>query len=355
MKVLVINPGSTSTKIAVYEDKNEILVKNIKHSSEELEKFASLMDQYEFRKETILKTLEENNIDIKSFDAVIGRGGLLKPLEGGVYEVNDTMKKTLKACKYGEHASNLGALIADEVAKVAGCKAFIADPVVVDEMHEVARITGHPLFKRKSIFHALNQKAMARKAAKDLGKTYDEVNLIVVHMGGGISIGVHKNGKVIDVNNALDGEGPFSPERSMTLPVGDLAKLCFSGKYTLKEVLQMIKGKGGLVAHLGTNDALEVEKRIANGDNHAKLIYEAMAYNIAKFIGSMATVVEGKVDAIVLTGGLAKGPEFCQWIIDRVKWIAPVFIYPGEFELEALRDAALRVLNNEEKPKEYIE
>ncbi len=354
-RVLVINPGSTSTKIAFYEDENEVFTTTIKHSSEELSKFERIVDQYNFRKSVILEELEKRGIDVKSIDAVVGRGGLLKPLEGGTYEVNEAMKETLRSCRYGEHASNLGALIADEIAKIADCKAYIVDPVVVDEMEDIARVAGHPLFERKSIFHALNQKATARKAAQALGKRYEDVNLIVCHMGGGISIGAHVKGRVIDVNNALDGEGPFSPERSMTLPSGDLVRLCFSGKYTKEEVLKMIKGKGGLVAHLGTNDAVEVEKRIEAGDEKALLVYKAMAYNIAKFIGMMATVLKGDVDGIVITGGLAKGDEFVGWIADRVKWIAPVFVFPGEMEMEALRDGALRVLRGKEEAKVYTE
>ncbi len=353
-KILVINPGSTSTKIAVFENEKCILNKKIEHPVEELSKYERIIDQYEFRKEIILKTLEDAGIDIKELSAVVGRGGLLYPLkEGGTYKVNELMLEHLRQGVQGEHASNLGALIANAIAKPLNIPAFIVDPVVVDEMEEIAKISGLPEITRRSIFHALNQKYVARLAAKELGKKYEECNLIVAHMGGGISIGAHKKGKVIDVNNALNGDGPFSPERAGGLPAWDLIQLALSGKYTKDELKKKLAGKGGMVAYLGTNDFKEVKRRIAQGDKKAKLIYDAMVYQIAKEIGALAAALKGEVDAIVLTGGLANEKDFTNSIKEYVKFIAKVMVFPGEKEMEALAMGALRVLRGEEKPKEY--
>lgn len=353
-KILAINPGSTSTKIAIYQNNKSVFLKNIKHSADELKGFAKIADQFEFRKEIILNELKVADIRIDKIAAVVGRGGLVKPIESGVYEVNDIMKEDIKTSILGEHASNLGALIADDIAKsIPNARAFIADPVVVDELDDVARVAGHPYFKRVSIFHALNQKAIARIYAKSLDKRYEELNLIVVHLGGGISVGTHKLGRVIDVNNALDGEGPFSPERSGSLPSGQLAKLCFSGEYTYEQVKLMIKGQGGLVAHAGTNDAYEVEMKAKAGDPKAKLIQNAMAYNIAKSIGASSTVLKGKVDAIILTGGIAHNPDLVDYIKDMVNFIAPVVVYPGEDEMQALAINGLMVLRGEVQAKIY--
>lgn len=352
--ILAINPGSTSTKIAVYKNNKSVFLKNIKHSSEDLKDFSNIADQFGFRKDIILKELKEADINIETISAVVGRGGLVKPIESGVYEVNDTMKEDIKNSILGEHASNLGALIADDIAKsIPNARAFIADPVVVDELEDVARIAGHPNFKRVSIFHALNQKAIARIYAKTLDRKYEELNLIVVHLGGGISVGAHRMGRVIDVNNALDGEGPFSPERSGTLPSGQLAKLCFSGEYTYEQVKLMIKGQGGLVAHAGTNDAYEVEMKAKAGDPKAKLIQDAMAYSIAKSIGASATVLKGKVDAIILTGGIAHNPDLVDYVKDMVGFIAPVIVYPGEDEMQALAMNGLMVLKGEVEARIY--
>lgn len=354
-KILVINPGSTSTKIALFDDENKLWQETVRHNVSELQKFESVTDQYDFRKNTILKLLKDKGLGISSIDAFVGRGGLLKPMEGGTYKVNEKMIEDLKFRPMGEHASNLGAIIAYELAKESGGKpAFIVDPVVVDEMVEIARPTGWPEFKRKSIFHALNQRAVARKWAKDRGKKYSDVNVIVAHMGGGISIGAHYKGRVIDVNNALDGEGPMSPERSGTLPVYSLALLCFEGKYDRQTMLKKIKGKGGWVAHLGTSNAIEIEKFVESGDKKAQLIVGATAYQVAKWIGHMAVTLKGQVDAIILTGGLAYFKWFVDRIMERVDWIAPVFIYPGEIEMEALALGALRVLRGEEEAKEYV-
>lgn len=353
-RILAINPGSTSTKIAVFEASKQIFLKNIKHSSDEIGKFEKITDQYEFRKNIILEELKNASIEIDTIKIIVGRGGLIKPIPSGVYEVNEAMIADLKVGILGQHASNLGGLIANDLAKsISGARAFIADPVVVDELHDLARISGHPLFERISIFHALNQKAIARTHAKSQNMNYEDMNLIVAHLGGGISVGAHYKGKVIDVNQALDGEGPFSPERSGTLPVGALAKLCFSGKYTLDEVKKMITGQGGFVAYLGTNDAYEVEKAALAGDEKAKLIHDAMAYQVAKEIGAMSTVLLGKVDGILLTGGIAYGKPFVDEVIKRVSHIAQVYVYPGEDEMQALAMNGLMVLNNEVEVKIY--
>ncbi|OJV61760.1 MAG: butyrate kinase [Clostridiales bacterium 38-18] len=352
-RILAINPGSTSTKIAIYDNEKEVFETTLRHSNEEIDKYEKITDQYDFRKDVILNALNENDINLTKLSAVVGRGGLLKPIKGGTYRVNDLMIKDLIAAQMGEHASNLGGMIANEIANQLNIPAFIVDPVVVDEMEDVARISGMPEISRKSIFHALNQKAVARRYAKETGRPYSELNLIVAHLGGGISVGAHENGRVIDVNNALDGEGPFSPERTGGLPVGDLAKLCFSGKYSHADIKKMIKGKGGLVAYLGTNDGRDVVKMIESGDENAKLIFEAMAYQVAKEIGSCAAVLKGKVDAVILTGGLAYGEMLTTWIKNRVSFISDVIIYPGEDEMSALALGGLRVLREEETPQEY--
>ncbi len=355
-RILVINPGSTSTKFAIFEDEEMVFSQTLRHGVEELSPYKNIFDQYEFRKSVILKSIEENGYPVNSFSAIVGRGGLLRPIPSGTYEVDETMLEELKDAKYGEHASNLGAIIAYELAKLANVKAYIVDPVVVDEMDDVARISGHPEISRKSIFHALNQKAAARRAASEIGKAYEDTNLIVVHMGGGISIGAHSKGKVIDVNNALDGDGPFTPERSGTLPLTQLIDLCFSGKYTKEWVLKRIKGNGGLVAYLGTNSAIEVQKRIDNNDKYAELVYRAMAYQIAKWIGKTAAALRGDVDAIVLTGGLAYDSRYMvKWLKEYVSFIAPIIVYPGGDEEKALALGVLRVLRGQEKHKSYRE
>ncbi len=341
-KILTINPGSTSTKIAIFENESLVIEETLRHTSEEISKYQNITDQFGFRKNVIGKFLIDNGIEIKSLDAVVGRGGLLKPIEGGTYSINENMIDDLKIGILGEHASNLGGIIAREIANEANIPSYIVDPVVVDEMHEIARISGISDINRKSIFHALNQKAIARRAAKEMGKQYNECNFIVAHMGGGISVGAHKNGKVIDVANALDGEGPFSPERSGGVPVGDLVKMCFSGNYTLDEIKNKIKGNGGLVGYLGTNDAREVEKMIREGNSKSKVIYEAMAYQVSKEIG-----------AILLTGGIAYSNLFTDMIRERVEFISDVKIYPGEDEMIALAQGGLRILNKEEEAKEY--
>ena len=326
---------------------------NIKHSAEEIAKYKSVIDQYKFREEIILKTLADNGFDKSEFSAVVGRGGLLKPIPSGTYEVNEALLADLRASVGGEHASNLGGIIADAIASdIPGCRAFIADPVVVDELCDLARVAGHPEFKRVSIFHALNQKAIAKIYASEIGVPYDSLNLIVAHLGGGVSVGAHCCGKVIDVNNALNGDGPFSPERSGTLPSLQLAEMCFSGKYTLDEVKKVICGRGGVVAYLGTNDFYEVELKMAD-DPRFKFIADAFLYNVAKEVGAMAAVLKGKVDAILITGGVAKGKGMMDDLTEYIKFIAPVKIYPGEDEMAALAMNGFAVLEGREEAKVY--
>ena len=304
--ILAINPGSTSTKFALFEEEKLIFEKTLRHSADELAGFAKITDQFHFRKDLIMNELTVRQTNFSELAAVVGRGGLVKPIESGIYEVNKKMIDDLRNGILGEHASNLGGLIADDIASsLPSANAYIVDPVVVDELEPVARISGHPAIERRSIFHALNQKAVARIYASSVNRKYEELNIIVVHMGGGISVGAHKKGRVVDVNNALNGDGPFSPERSGGLPSGQLIDLCFSGKYTHQELKSMISGKGGMVAYLGTNNFIEVCTRAENGDKNAVLIREAIIYQISKEIGAMAAVLEGKVDVIILTGGLA--------------------------------------------------
>lgn len=352
-RILAINPGSTSTKIAIYDNDKEVFETTLRHPSEEINQYATIFDQYNFRKQVILDALNEAGINLTKLSAVVGRGGLLKPIAGGTYRVSEAMIEDLKVGVLGEHASNLGGIIANEIASNLNISAYIVDPVVVDEMQEVARISGMPEITRKSIFHALNQKAVARRAADDMNRPYDQLNFIVAHLGGGISVGTHLKGQVVDVNNALDGDGPFSPERSGDLPVSDLAKLCFSGKYTLDEMKKLIKGQGGLVAYLGTNDGREVIKMIESGDQKAEVVYKALAYQVAKEIGKCATVLKGQVDAIILTGGLAYDDVLVKWISDSVDFMGKVIVYPGEDEMSALALGGLRVLQGSETAKSY--
>lgn len=356
IRVIAINPGSTSTKIAVYENETPVLIKNIIHTPEDLAPFEKITDQFDYRKNIICKVLKDAEIRIDLVRAIVGRGGLVKPIESGVYLVNDRMKEDLINSPLGaEHASNLGGLIAYDMAKdLPDAKAYIANPVVVDELDDIARYSGHPLLPRTSIFHALNQKAVARQHARSLMRKYEDMNLIVVHLGGGITVGAHKKGRVVDVNQGLDGDGPFSPERTGSLPVGPLIRLCFSGEYTMAEVLKMNKGEGGLVAYLGTNSAYDVEQRAKQGDEEAKKVFAAMAYQVAKEIGSMYAVLCGEVDGILITGGVAHSKWFVNEISQRVHKMAPVHIYPGEDEMRALAFNGLRVIRGETIAKEYI-
>ena len=351
MKLLIVNPGSTSTKYAVYEDETPVIDETLRHELAELSQFEKLADQYDFRMGIVVNNVTKAGHQLDGFEAVVGMGGLLKPIPGGTYLINDALLHDLKAGVQGEHASNLGGIIAHAIASRIGKPSYIVDPVVVDEFEEIARVSGHPWFKRRSIFHALNQKFCARIYSKEVGKAYEEVSVIVAHMGGGISVGLHYKGKVIDANNALDGEGPFSPERSGTLPVGDLAALCYSGK-TLTEIKKAIVGKGGIVAYFGSNNVKDLIDK-AESDPEAKLVIDAMVYQIAKEIGSLSTVANGNIDAILLTGGLAFGEYITSGIADRVGFIAPVRIYPGGDEQLALAQGALRVLRGEEEAKIY--
>ncbi len=354
IRILAINPGSTSTKIAVYTGTNPVFIQTIRHTTEELAPFKIITEQFAFRKRLVLEELKSAEIRLDLIHVVMGRGGLLKPVESGVFEVNQKMLDDLRSCRYGEHASNLGGLIAHDIARMLpNAKAYITNPVVVDELDDLARLSGHPLLPRRSIFHALNQKAVARQHAKSILRKYEELNLIVVHLGGGISVGAHRKGRVVDVNQALDGDGPFSPERSGTLPAGDFARLCYSGKYTLSQVEKMIKGKGGLVAYLDTNSAYEVEQRAASGDEKAKLIYDAMAYQVAKEVGSMGAVLKYEIDGILITGGIAHDKYFVNQIISYVHRLAPVHVYPGEDEMKALAMNGLRVMKGKVSTRIY--
>ena len=353
IKSLIINPGSTSTKVGVFEDETLLFEETLRHPTEEIAKYASIIDQKDFRKQIILDFLKEKNCDVHSLDVIVGRGGLLKPIPGGTYAVSDELLADLKKGVQGQHASNLGGILAREIGDAIGKPSYIVDPVVVDELTDVARISGMPELPRRSIFHALNQKAVARRYAKEHGTTYEALNLIVIHMGGGVSVGAHSKGKVVDVNNILDGEGCFSPERSGTVPVGDLVKMCFSGKYTQQEIYKKICGNGGFNAYLHTNDARVVEKMVKEGSAEAKLVQDAFYYQIAKDAGAMAAVLCGKVDQIILTGGIAYDPYTLEVLQKYLGFIAPITVYPGEDELLALAQGGLRVMTGEEEAKVY--
>lgn len=352
MKILVINPGSTSTKVAIFEDENQLDSRVIRHSPEELLEFKALWDQFDFRLDIVLRFLGEKGLKPSDFSAVVGIGGLLRPTKGGVYRVNEKMLEDARSNFQGEHPSNLGCALAYEIAKIGGIGAFTVDPVSVDEFEPLARYSGHPLIQRRSLSHALNIHATARLASEKIGKKYEESNFIVAHLGGGISVCPVKGGKIVDANDASS-DGPFSPERTGGLPLQPFITLCFSGKYTEQEMRKLVMGRGGLVAYLGTNNAGEVERRISNGDTYAKEVYEAMAYQIAKEIGAMSTVLKGNIDAIVLTGGLANSKMLVDWIVERVSFIAQVLVFPGEDEMRALAMGAIRALRGEEKIKEY--
>jgi butyrate kinase len=301
-----------------------------------------------------MNELSEQKTDLERISAVVGRGGLVKPIESGIYRVNQSMKDDLAAGYSGQHASNLGGLIADDIASSLCCAtAYIVDPVVVDELEEIARISGHPEIQRKSIFHALNQKAVARIYATSTGRKYEDLNLIIAHMGGGVSVGAHRCGRVIDVNNALDGDGPFSPERSGGLPSGQLVDLCFNGRFTYDELKSMITGQGGMVAYLGTNSFIDVCRMAENGDEKALLIRTAASYQIGKEIGAMAADLHGKVDAIILTGGMAYQDTNTREISSMVSFIASVVVYPGEDELKALAFNGLLALDGKIEIKTY--
>lgn len=352
--ILCLNPGSTSTKVAVFENGKLRFDEKLRHTALELRQYSRIAQQYPLRLGVITDFLDKIKFPVSEFSAVAAIGGLLKPIPCGTYIVNWKMIDDLKIGKYGDHASNLGAILAYDLASKEDLPAFIVDPAVVDEMHSEARFSGHPAIERRSFFHALNQKAVAKRYARTRNIAYDKLNLIVAHMGGGISVGAHKKGKVIDVNNALDGDGPFSPERSGGLPAGDLVRICFSDRFAESEIRKMITGQGGLIAYLGTNDGHEVLKRIDQNDRQAFFVFKAMAYQVAKEIGAMAAVLEGEVDAVILTGGLASdGKYLVPWITNAVKFIASVAVIPGEDEMLAMCEGALRVLNGDEQALVY--
>ena len=351
MKILVINPGSTSTKIAVYENEKNTWMTGAHHPATELAKFHHVNEQYAYRRDFVIALLDKAGIPL-AFDAIIARGGLLKPTPGGVYAVGEKMKHDLIHSEH-EHACNLGALIAEELAARCGCPAFIADPEVVDEMQPVARLTGIPEIRRISIFHALNSKAVSRRYAASVGRYYEEMNLIVAHMGGGISVSAHRKGQVVDTNNALNGDGPFTPERAGTIPANQLAELCFSGKYTLVQIKKMLNGKGGLTAHLGNNDMITIAARASEGHEPEKSVLNAMLYTVAKQIGAMYVTLLGQVDAIILTGGIVHSRYCADELSRQIDYLAPVVIMPGEDEMGALAANALGALRGELPVQEY--
>ncbi len=353
--ILVINPGATSTKIAVYRGNRSVFLKTIRHEPGELEVFSRTLDQLDYRLELVLNEVEANHIPFDSVGVIIARGGLIHPIESGIYEVNDEMVADLEKGVMGDHASNLGGLMARQLlGKFPNAGAYIADPVVVDEMQEVARLSGHPRFERISIFHALNQKSVARTHAQAMGREYEDMNLVVAHLGSGISVGAHQKGRVIDVNNALDGEGPFGPERSGTLPSGDLARYCHQEGHSLEDVRKMLTGEGGMYAYLGHKDAQRMEKMADEGHAEARLIHQAMAYQVSKEIGAMAVVLSGRIDGILITGGMAHNPGLIALITERIKFIAPVYIYPGEDEMRALAHNGSLLLSGKVTAKQYI-
>jgi len=352
--ILAINPGSTSTKIGLFRGNEIIFERTVRYDSDVLAVYPHIIDQYSFRKDSVLQVLDAEGVDLENLTAVVGRGGLLKPIPGGVYLVNDAICADLRIGVQGEHASNLGGLIAREIADFLHISAYIVDPVVVDEMDPIARFSGLPELPRSSVFHALNQKAVAHRAARDLGKPYEELDLIVAHLGGGITVGAHRAGRVIDVNNGLHGEGPFSPERAGGLASGDLMRMILKGERGEAEWTRRLVGQGGMVAYTGSNDGREIARRIEAGEETVKNAYDAMAYQVTKEIGACAAVLYGRVDAILLTGGLAFDPYFVSKIRERISFIAPLMIYPGEDELLALAEGVLRVMNGQEQAREYV-
>ena len=352
--ILTINPGSTSTKIGVFRNRELVAEETLRHSAAEISQFDTMYAQFDYRYQAVRNCLEQHKISDAQLLAVVGRGGMLKPIPGGTYLVNDLMKKHLREGYSGQHASNLGGLIADTLASKAGVSAYIVDPTVVDELEPLARYSGMPEIKRRSVQHTLNQKMVAHQCATELGKTYQTANFVIAHLGGGISVCAHRAGKIIDSNNALDGDGPFSPERAGGLPVGDVIRLAYSGRFTEPELRKHFVGKGGLVAYLGSNDGREIETRIQEGDSLAKEAFSAMGYQIAKEIGAACVVLNGDFDAIILTGGLVYSKLLTDFIISKIGFLGKVILYPGEDELLALAEGALRVISGEEKVMEYV-
>ena len=348
-KILVLNPGSTSTKFAIYEDEKQTAVYTIRHTTDEILRFQHVLDQFDFRYDLIMSTLAENNVNLSEFSLIMGRGGMIPPVESGVYEVNGVMLETLRKHERGEHASNLGAFLADKIAKnIPGCRAYIADPVAVDELEDVARVSGMPEIPRRTIFHALNHKATARLHASKVGRNYEDLNLVVAHLGGGVTIGAHCKGRVVEVNQGLDGWGAISPERAGTVDAGLLVRMCFSGKYTQHEIMRKLAGQGGLIAHCGSNNVQELVKKAEEGDSHVALMLHAFAYSVGKEIGAMLAVLKGEVDGVILTGGVAYNDYVVDYVKAMIEPLAKVFVYPGEDEMAALASNALRVLQGEQ-------
>ena len=354
-KVLAMNFGSTSTKVAIYEDNQEIMLQVFRHTTEEMKNIKTMEDNATFRKGVIMAYLKEQNVDLQQLDAIVGRGGLMRPIQGGTYVVNEEMLKDLHSCQYGFHVCNLGGILANEIGGELGKPAYVVDPPVVYEVADVAKLSGHPDFPRRPLFHALNQKAIAKRFAEETGRPYESLNLIVAHMGGGTSVGAHRQGLVVDVNNGLEGEGAFTGERCGGLTALDVVKATLSGQWgtTYPEIRQELCMRSGLVGHTGTNDGREITRRIAEGDTKAELAYRTMAYQVAKEICALAAPLKGKVDAILLTGGFAYDKVLMSWIEDYVGYLAPVHIYPGEDEMLALAQGAMRVLSGKEIAKVY--
>ncbi|SHH66751.1 butyrate kinase [Sporobacter termitidis DSM 10068] len=352
-RILVINPGSTSTKIAVYENDDPVVEQSVQHRPEEFKGCASTLEQRDIRYGHVMRMLEAHGIPPESLDAVVGRGGIIRPIESGTYHINEKMKQDLIDNSATVHASALGGLLAADLGERYGIPSYVVDPVVVDEMEQLAKLSGVPGIERRSIFHALNAKSVVRKVARELGVKYEDGRFVVAHMGGGITVGAHRYGRVIDVNDGISGEGPFSPERCGTVPLGPVIDMCYSGKFTREEMTAFLSKSGGMLAYLGTNDMRLAEKYIRNGDDYAALVMDSMAYQVSKEIGAMVAVLEGRLNAIILTGGLAYSHRFTASIKQRVDQIAPVITYPGENELAALAEGALRVLRGEENVKEY--
>lgn len=353
MKILAINPGMISTKVGVFNDEELVMHATLNHPYEELCRYPFIMDEFDYRKEKVLEELKRQNIDLQDFDVVVGRGGLVKPIESGVYELNDKVIEDTRHPRL-QHACNLGSLMALSIAReIEGCRAFTVDPGVVDELDDVARITGLPEMPHQTIWHALNQREIAKRYCKEHGVKYEEQDLIVCHMGSGISFAMHHHGRAIECSDALSGDGPFSPSRAGMLPTVQLVQLCYSGKYTEKEMLRKINGHSGLTAHLGTNDVREVERRIAEGDEKARLVLDAMIYSIARWLASLAPATNGHVDAVILTGAIAHSQYITDGLKRRISFLAPVFVYPGEDELTALAMNVLRAMRGEQEIKVY--
>ena len=354
-KVLAMNFGSTSTKVAIYEDDKEVMIQTFRHSNEEMAGISNMEENAAFRKGVIMSYLKEQGVDLSQLDAIVGRGGLMRGIEGGTYIVNDNMLKDLHSCQYGYHVCNLGGILANEIGGELGKPAYVVDPPVVNEVADVAKLSGHPDFPRRALFHALNQKAIAKRFAEESGRPYESLNLIVAHMGGGTSVGCHRQGKVVDVNNGLEGEGAFTGERCGGLTALDVVKATLSGQWgkTYAEIRHELCMKSGLVGHTGTNDGREISRRIAEGDKQAELAYRTMAYQVSKEICALAAPLMGKVDAILLTGGFAYDKMLMGWIEEYVGFLAPVYVYPGEDEMLALAQGAMRVLTGKETAKVY--